>query len=446
MTDPGRVLVLGGGSTGEAFVGALRRLGCEAPITLVERGLIGGECTYYACMPTKGLLRPVEAVAAARAVPGAREAVTGRVDLAEVFRHRDQITDGWDDSGQEQWLREHATELVRGSGRVLRPGLVEAGDRELAYDTLVISTGSVPSVPPIAGLADVPYWTNRHAAAVSSLPASIAILGAGPVGCEFAQFFCRMGSRVVLLDAADRLLPRDVPEAGAVLARVFATEGVELRLGASVERVESRAGAIAVHAGGEPIRVERLLVATGRAPAVDGLGLEHLGVSVTPRGIEVDDQLRAAEGVWAIGDVNGIAMFTHAGKYQARVAARAAVGLDARADHRAVPAVTFTDPQVASVGETGGEGAVSATWKVEHTARASTYQRPKREGFVTVFADPERRVLVGATAVGPEAGEWLGQLTVAIVGRISVDVLRDTIQPYPTFSEAIFFALRDLPL
>jgi pyruvate/2-oxoglutarate dehydrogenase complex dihydrolipoamide dehydrogenase (E3) component len=281
----------------------------------------------------------------------------------------------------------------------------------------------------------------------SEVPSSIAVLGAGPVGCELAQFFARAGTRVVLVDVAERVLPRDDAEAGALLAAALEAEGVELRLGATIERASGAPGSFRLDvAGGQPVEADRLLVATGRRPNVDGLGFEQLGVEISKRGIEVDERLRAAEGVWAIGDVNGIAMFTHAGKYQARVAAADAAGLPARADHRAVPAVTFTDPQVASVGRTDGGGAVTASRKVHATARSSTYERPKRDGLLKLFADPERQVLVGAVAVGPEAGEWLGQLTLAIHAEVPISTLRETIQPYPTFSEAIFFAARDLPI
>ncbi|MCA1587015.1 MAG: NAD(P)/FAD-dependent oxidoreductase, partial [Acidobacteria bacterium] len=414
--------------------------------TLVEGELLGGECSYWACMPSKALLRPTEALAAARRAPGAAEAVTGALDAERVFWWRDQITGGLD-SSQEAWLAGLNVELVRGTGRVVRPGLVQVGDRDLPYDKLVIATGSSASFPPIPGLADTDFWTNREATTTREVPESLIVLGGGVVGSELAQFFNRLGSRVTVVQDIDHLLPRDDPDAGRLLQELLEEEGIEVRLSTLTQRVDRTDSEFRLHLpGGEVLAAERLLVATGRKPNVHDLGFEQLGLTISKRGIEVDEGLRAAENVWAIGDVTGIALFTHVGKYQARIAAQSIAGGDARADYRAVPAVAFTDPQIASVGTFDGEGLVSSTWKVSSTARASTYERPKRPGFLKVFADPERRVLVGAAAVGPEAGEWLRQLTLAIRAEVPVDVLRDTIQLYPTFSEAVFFAVRDLPL
>jgi pyruvate/2-oxoglutarate dehydrogenase complex dihydrolipoamide dehydrogenase (E3) component len=443
------VVVLGAGSTGGAFAAALRRHDPDVPIALVERELVGGECSYYACMPTKALLRPGEALAAARNVPGAAEAVTGPLDVARVFWHRDEVTSGWDDSEAVPFFTDQGIEVVRGEGRIVEPGLVRVGDRELEYERLAVATGSLPSVPPVPGLDGLAFWTNREATTTREVPRSIVVLGAGPVGCELAQFFRRVGSQVALIDIADHVLPRDDPEAAAILQAALAEEGIDLRLDVKIDRVDQGGGdstfRLSLEDGGT-VEGERLLVATGRKANVEGFGLEHLGVTIGKSGIEVDERLRAAENVWAIGDVNGIAMFTHAGKYQARIAAADAAGLDVRADHRAMPAVTFTDPQVASVGQTSGNGLVTSTWEVDSTARASTYERPRHDGLLKIFADRKREVLVGAVAVGPESGEWLGQLTLAVKAEIPVAVLRDTIQPYPTFSEAVFFAVRDLPL
>jgi pyruvate/2-oxoglutarate dehydrogenase complex dihydrolipoamide dehydrogenase (E3) component len=437
--DP--TVILGGGSTGEAAAGALRALEPSAPLVLVERERVGGECSYFACMPTKSLLRGPEAVAATRLVPGAAEAVTGAIDPARLFWHRDQVTDGLDDGAQAEWLAERDVELVRGEGRVAEPGVVQVGERRIRYGRLLVATGSVPSIPPVPGLADAGFWTNREAASAHAVPASLIVVGAGPVGCELAQFFARMGSRVTVVDLADRLLPRDDPEVAGILRELLEADGIRFQLGRGIERVD--AGRMTL-ADGTEVAGERLLVAAGRRANVQGLGLERAGVRVGKQGIEVDERMRAADGVWAAGDVTGIAMFTHVGKYQARVAAADMAGRPARADYRAIPAVTFTDPQVASVGRTSGEGLAVGTR--EGSSRLSTYERPKRRSLLKVFADRERGVLVGAAAIGPEAGEWLGQLTLAIRAEVPVDVVADTIQPYPTFSEAVHFAVRGLEL
>jgi pyruvate/2-oxoglutarate dehydrogenase complex dihydrolipoamide dehydrogenase (E3) component len=374
-------------------------------------------------MPTKTMLRAPELLAAARRAPGV--AVAG-LELPGVFHWRDLVVDGRDDAAQVDWLASKRCELVRGEGVVARPGVVQVDGRELAYDRLVIATGSSPQVPPVVEGLD--YWTNKQATEASDVPRTLLVLGGGPVGCELAQFFARAGSQVTLVDQAERLLPRVDAEAAALVQAALTEDGVQFRLGTSLE-------------AGDLDGFERVLVATGRRANVDGL--DALGLTISQRGIEVDERLRAAPDVWAIGDVTGIAQFTHVGKYHARVAAYDIAGRDVRADHRAIPATIFTDPQVATVGTLEGR---IASWQLTSTSRLSTYERPKRRGFVKVAADPERRVLNGAVAVGPEAGEWLQQLTLAIRAEVPIETLLDVIPPYPTFSEAVFLALRELEL
>jgi pyruvate/2-oxoglutarate dehydrogenase complex dihydrolipoamide dehydrogenase (E3) component len=331
---------------------------------------------------------------------------------------------------------------VRGEGRVARPGIVEVDGDEIPYDKLVVATGSRPAIPPVEGIDEIEYWTNREATRAHQVPESLVVLGGGPVGCELAQFYARMGAKVTIVERGEALLGRIHSDAGAMLADVFREEGIDVRLGVGVEKVEP---GIRVHLSeGDPIETRRLLVATGRRPNVEGLGLEQLGVEITPRGVTVDDRLRAADGVWAIGDVNGIAQFTHVGKYQARVAAADLCRHHAVADYRAIPAGVFTDPEVGTVGRTDGDGLVTARIELDSVPRLSTYERPARPGFLRLFADPRTEVLVGAVSVGPQAAEWLGQLTLAIRAAVPLETLLDTIQPYPTFSEGVFSALQEL--
>ncbi|TMJ96407.1 MAG: NAD(P)/FAD-dependent oxidoreductase [Actinobacteria bacterium] len=441
------VVVLGGGVTGGAFVAALRRLDEDVPITLVERELVGGECSYWACIPSKTMLRPLEVAQRARVTPGAAEVLAGPIDPAPIFAWRDEVA-AKDDTSQAEWLADLGVELVRGRGEIVEPGRVRVADRELEYDRLLIATGSLPTAPPIAGLEDVPTWTSREATTATSVPESLVVVGGGAVGCELAQFYARMGAHVTVVQNGDRLLARVEPEAGELLADAFREEGVDVRLGARAQRVEVGNGSlVSLHLeGGEAVEGQELLVATGRRPNVEGFGLERLDLRISRGGIDVDERLRAGENVWAAGDVTGVALFTHVGKYQARVAAAGVAGREARADYRAIPAAIFTDPQIATVGDVSGEGTVVSRHGIDAVSRASTYARPKRPGYVKLFADPKRRVLVGAAVVGPEAGELLGQLTLAVRAEVPVDVLRDTIQPFPTFSEAIFFAARALDL
>ncbi len=434
-----KVVVLGGGSTGEHFVGALRRLDSAAEITLVERRLVGGECSYYACMPTKTMLRAAELSSSLERAPGLEPE---RPQPDGVWSWRDWVTSDWDDSGQLHYLEEWSCRLVRGEGSVVRPGVVAVDGEELPYDRLVVATGSRPAIPTVEGLDSVDYWTNQDATRAHEVPPRLAVMGGGPVGAELAQFFSRMGSQVTLFERGDHLLGRVHREAGELLADCFREEGVDVRLEVGVERVEA---GIRLHlSDGAEVVCDRLLVATGRQPNAEELGLEQAGVEISRRGVEVDERLRAAESVWAIGDVNGIAPFTHVGKYQARVAAADLCGRDVRADYRAVPAGIFTDPEVGTAGRTEGDDLVSARVGLDSVPRLATYEKPGRPSFIRVFADPRERVLAGAVCVGPQAAEWLGQLTLAIRAAVPLETLLDTIQPYPTFSEGVFLALRAL--
>ena len=435
-----KVVGLGGGSTGEHFVGALRRYDADAEVTLVERRLVGGECSYYACMPTKTMLRAVELAASLERAPGL---AAQRVAPDGVWSWRDWMTSDWSDEGQLRYLEEWNCRLVRGEGRVARPGVVAVDGEEIPFDRLVVATGSEPLVPPLPGLDEVDAWTNREATSTHAVPESLVVMGGGPVGSELAQFFSRLGSRVTVLERGSHLLGRVHADAGELLAKIFRDEGIDVRLDTGVELVEA---GVRVHlSDGSVVEAERLLVATGRRTDASELGLEQLGVEVSERGsVVVDERCRAAENVWAIGDVAGVAQFTHLGKYQARVAAADLAGQSVKADYRAIPAGIFTDPEVGTVGRTEGDDLVSARYELSGVPRLSTYEKPAREGFLRLFADPVERVLVGAVCVGPQAAEWLGQLTLAVRAAVPLETLLDTIQPYPTFSEGVFFAVREL--
>jgi pyruvate/2-oxoglutarate dehydrogenase complex dihydrolipoamide dehydrogenase (E3) component len=444
MADRYDAIVIGAGPVGQVCAGELADGGMQ--VAIVERELVGGECSYWACIPSKTLLRPGEAVEAAREVDGAEQAVTGSIDVAKALAYRDFMTSSWDDTGAVGWLDDKGIELLRGEGRILGPGSVAVGSESYSCGEIVVATGSAPVIPPIEGLRDLDgVWTNREATEFKELPASLVVLGGGPVGVELAQALRRFGSEVTLCEGESRLLPREPETVGEAVASALEAEGITLRLGEHASSAALEDGKYVLRFGsGDDVRGEKLLVATGRRARVDSLGLDTVGIEPGKGGIEVDASLRAGDGVWAIGDATGIMPFTHVGKYQARVAARAMLGdSSARADYRAVPRVVFCDPQVAAVGDTDG-GASTGTAQLSGVARTSTYTREyaSRPGFLTLVSDGSK--LVGAYAVGPEAGEWLQQATLAVRAEVPLEVLRDTIQPFPTFSEAFVNALVDL--
>jgi pyruvate/2-oxoglutarate dehydrogenase complex dihydrolipoamide dehydrogenase (E3) component len=379
-------------------------------------------------------------------VSGAAEAVTGSIDLGSALEYRNFMTSDWDDTGAVKWLDGKGIDLLRGEAKVAGAGQVSVGAETYDTERIVIATGSSPVIPPIDGLRDLEgIWTNREATEFKELPASLIVLGGGPVGVELSQAFRRFGSEVTVCEGESRLLPREAEAVGEAVASAFEEEGIALRLGEHASAAErgSDGQYVLRFEKGDDVSGERLLVATGRRARVHDIGLDAVGITPGKQGIEVDERLRAGDGVWAIGDATGIMPFTHVGKYQARIAARDMLGdSSARADYRAVPRVVFCDPQVAAVGEQSA--ASTGTAQLSGVARTSTYTREYAEkpGFLSLVSDGSK--LVGAYAVGPEAGEWLQQATLAVRAEVPLAVLRDTIQPFPTFSEAFVNALTDL--
>ncbi|MEB3369101.1 dihydrolipoyl dehydrogenase family protein [Saccharopolyspora mangrovi] len=449
MVDEVDVVVVGMGPGGEDVAARLGRAGLS--VIGVESRLVGGECPYYACVPTKIMVRAADALAEARRVPELAGSSAVHPDWSPVAaRIRDEATTGWNDEIAVRRFESTGGRLVRGVGRITAPGEVTAGEQVLrARRAIVLNPGTEPAVPPIDGLAGTPFWTNREAVSVEEVPASLIVLGGGPVGLEFAQVFARFGCEVTAVEAKPQLLPLAEPEAAEVITDQLAAEGLRVRVGSTVRRVRHD-GRFHVSTDGEELTAERLLVATGRRTDLRALGVAAVGLDESARTIAVDERMRAADGVWAVGDVTGHGAFTHTSVYQSRIAAADILGKSsAPADYRAMPSVTFTDPEVATVGLTESQAVAehqqvrTAISRLPDSTRGFIH-KVGNAGLVKLVADAERGVLVGATVVGPSGGEIIGALAVAVHGEVPISRLSEMIFAYPTFHRAIEPALDEL--
>jgi pyruvate/2-oxoglutarate dehydrogenase complex dihydrolipoamide dehydrogenase (E3) component len=445
------VIVVGLGVGGEQVAGELAAAGLR--VVGVEHTLVGGECPYWGCVPTKMMIRAGNALAEARRVPGLAGTAIVQPDWAPVARRiREEATDTWDDKVAVERFTGKGGHFVRGRATVTGPGRVRVDDQEYAAGRgLEIATGTTAVVPPIDGLAGTPYWTNHEAVEAETLPESLLVLGGGAIGLELGQVIARFGTQVTIIEGGDRILAMEEPESSETAAEALTRDGITVRTGVRAQHVAHSADGFAVTlSDGSTVRGEQLLVATGRAARLDGLGLETLGLDPGARFLTTDDRMRAAKDVWAVGDVTGNGNFTHMAVYEADIAIADILGRTGpRADYRARPRVTFTDPEIGAVGVTeqqardAGVDIQVGYAKLSATSRGFIHG-PGNDGFIKVIADRERGVLIGATTAGPAGGEMIGALSVAVHGEVPVSALATTIWAYPTFHRGIGDAIRAL--
>lgn len=448
------VVVLGAGTAGENLAKTLAQAGKR--VAIVEGKRVGGECPFVACVPSKAMLRSAEVRDEARraqefgATSRALALDEGKAAYAAAVARRNGIAATSDVSGV-QLLEEAGVRLVRGWGKVVRPGVVSAGDQELGWTDLVIATGSAPSLPPIPGLNDVPAWTTDIALTENAWPESLVILGGGAAGCELAQIFAAFDTDVTVVEAAPRLIVKEEPAIGDLLAEALRSCRIDLRLGSEVTRVEAADQAVHVSLKeGNRLTAERLLVSTGRAARTAALGLDVLGIKAGEQGLEIDKycRVKGQQHAWAAGDVTGIFPFTHTANYQARIISENLLGREAKADYRAIPRNVFTHPTVAGVGLTlaeaqeQGHDAVSAVADLKELPRAET--EGARIGRLELVADRKQRILIGASAIGPHADAWIGEAILAIQAEIPIGTFAEVVHGFPTYNEAYDQPLQEL--
>jgi len=444
------VVVIGMGPGGEYAAGALAEAGLH--VTGIEERLVGGECPYFGCIPSKMMVRAGNLIAETRRVPGMAGTSAVTPDWSPVaLRIREEATDYWDDKVAADRFEGKGGHLVRGRGVLTAPGEVTVGDRVFrARRGIVINSGTAPAIPSVQGLAGTPYWTNREIVQAEQVPESMIVLGGGAVGTELAQVFSRFGTEVTVVEEQPRLVSFEEPEASELLERIFTREGIKVYTDAPAERIGFRDGYFSVHLGMSVLTAAQLLVATGRRSDLAGLGVAAIGLDPTAHVIATDGWMRAAEGVWAIGDVTGQGAFTHMSMYQADIVVRDILGQGGQAaDYRAVPRVMFTDPEIGSVGLTSaaareaGLRVRTGIAQVPYSARGWIH-KAGNDGFIKVVEDADRQVLVGATSAGPWGGEVLSALQVAIRAEVPLATLRNMPYAYPTFYRGIEDALRSL--
>lgn len=453
MAEQTDVVVVGLGVGGEMVGGRLARAGLS--VVGIDSGLVGGECPYWGCVPSKMMLRAANLLAEARRVEGVAGSASVHPSWQPVADRLRAATGGWDDAAAVERFTDAGGSFVRGQGRLVGPGRVRvAGGAEYhASRAVVLATGATPVIPPVEGLAGTPYWTNRDAIEADSLPESLLVLGGGAVGLELAQVFARFGVPVTVLEAGDRLAGIEEPESSALLAETLADDGVTIHTSARVQRVAHGPAGFELEFGqGQRVAGQRLLVSTGRRADLAAVGVDSVGLDPAAATIEVDGRMRAGERLWAVGDITGHGMFTHVATYQAGIAVRDILGEPGPpADYRALPRVTFTDPEIGAVGMTEAQAreqgvrVVVGTAQIPQTARGWIHLTGN-QGFLKLVADADQQVLVGATSAGPTGGEVLSALAVAIQAQVPVRTLRHMIYAYPTFHRGIGDALAELDL